>query len=85
MLGQRGPPLSALDDLVVKALDLQADKTVLASRASEWSHERNRFINDCTGDVPTIVILQPFNEIEQQKLFSLNAPKRSAGRSNVQC
>ena len=66
--------LSALDGLIVKALDLKANTTVLASRASEWSQERNHFIKDCTGRAPTVVHLQPFNTAEQQQLFETLFP-----------
>lgn len=60
---------SALDGVIVKALELKATTTILASRASEWSKERNHFIRDCTGLEPTVLHLQPFNEEEQRQSF----------------
>jgi len=76
--------LSALDGVIVKALELKANTTVLASRASEWSKERNRFIQDCTGRVPTIVHLQPFDEDEQRQLFESHFPSENFEAFRIQ-
>ena len=65
---------SALDDIIVKALELGASTVVFASRSHIWGNERNRFIEVCARKKPIVVRLEPFDEDEQRVLFNDNFP-----------
>ena len=38
---------TAVDRIIVKAFEKNAEKTIFASRSYVWSNERNKFIEDC--------------------------------------
>ncbi len=65
---------TALDSVIVRAIDLAAPVTVFASRASEWDSRRNRFITECTGAEPIIVHFRPLQDDEQRLLFASEFP-----------
>jgi hypothetical protein len=65
---------SAVDQVIVKALESGAATVVFSSRSDQWGNERNRFIEDCIGRKPTIVHLRPFDEEEQKTLFEALFP-----------
>lgn len=60
---------SAVDEIIVQALELGASTVIFASRSSEWGNERTRYIESCAGKRPTVVRLLPFDEREQRSLF----------------
>lgn len=60
---------SAVEEIIVKALELGASTVVFASRSSEWGNERTGYIESCSGKRPTIIRLRPFDEDEQRSLF----------------
>ena len=65
---------AAVDEIIVKAIESDAETVILASRSSEWNQERNAFIRDCTGEDPTVVHLTPFDQKEQKALFDGHFP-----------
>ncbi len=66
---------TAVDRIIVKAFEKNAEKTIFASRSYVWSNERNKFIEDCSGKKPLVLRLEPFNENEQRLLFQNNFPE----------
>lgn len=61
----------------MKAHETGAKRVVFASRSSEWEDARSLRIRDCFEYDPTIIRLQPLQELEQKALFSSRFPDES--------
>lgn len=64
----------ALDEIVVKASDMQSDVVVFAGRSSEWDPSVTEHVKDCFGVDPVVVWLEPFTTEEQRQLFDAKFP-----------
>ncbi|TIP26442.1 MAG: hypothetical protein E5X67_20200 [Mesorhizobium sp.] len=64
----------ALDEIVVKASDMQCDTVVFAGRSSEWDPSVTEHVRDCFGIKPVVVRLEPFTTDEQRQLFEAKFP-----------
>lgn len=67
----------AVDEIIIKALENNTEKTIFASRSYVWSNERNKFIEECSGKKPLVIRLEPFNENEQRLLFNNSFPEEN--------
>jgi hypothetical protein len=64
----------ATDDIIARASDIPAATVVFAGRSAEWDHSRTAYVEQCFGEKPIVVHLQPFNEDEQRQLFESKFP-----------
>jgi hypothetical protein len=63
-----------INEIIVKARALGADKVIFASRSYIWDEARTRIVRDCFGIDPTILRLEPFDDDEQRQLFNSYVP-----------
>ncbi len=67
----------AVDSIIVKAQETGATKIIFASRSAQWSKAQNTIVEDCFGDVPKTIRLEPLTEEEQRQLFEAYKPEKN--------
>lgn len=60
---------SAVDQLIIKAEELNPDRVFFASRSGQWEHARTVAVKQAFGVEPRIAYLKPLNQDEQRQLF----------------
>lgn len=68
---------SNIYQLLGKLASSSPTKIILSSRASEWEESYTKQCESFFGKKPLVVHLQPFTEIEQEKLFDIYYPDKS--------
>ncbi len=68
---------SAVDQLIIKAEELNPDRVFFASRSAQWENARTMAVKQVFGVEPRIAYLKPLNQDEQLKLFETYKPDHS--------
>jgi hypothetical protein len=68
---------SAINGLLVKAIEQKAEILVFSSRADVWNAECERFVRAAAGSDPFVLKLEPFSKSEQHALFQNLFPAES--------
>ncbi len=61
---------SAIDQLIIKAEELNPPRVYLASRSFEWEYARTRTVEEVFRATPRIAYLHQLNEDEQRRLYT---------------
>ena len=67
---------SSIEEIIIKAMELNSDTLVLSCRASEWDKSFNSIFDEY-GKKYEEYFLKPFNEEEQNRYFSLKFPNEN--------
>ncbi|MBB4953177.1 hypothetical protein H4S14_001222 [Agrobacterium vitis] len=68
---------SAVDQLIIKAEELNPDRVFFASRSAQWENARTVAVKQAFGVEPRIAYLKPLNQDEQRKLFKTYKPDQN--------
>lgn len=65
---------SAVDQLIIKAEELNPSRVFFASRSAQWENARTVAVKQAFGVEPRIAYLKPLNQDEQRNLFETYKP-----------
>lgn len=68
---------SAVDQLIIKAEELNPDRVVFASRSAQWENARTVAVKQAFGVDPRIAYLKPLDQDEQRRLFETYKPDQN--------
>lgn len=68
---------SAVDQLIIKAEELNPARVFFASRSGQWEHARTVAVKQSFGVEPQIVYLKPLSQDEQRNLFETYKPDQN--------
>ncbi|WP_421360254.1 hypothetical protein [Agrobacterium rosae] len=74
---------SAVDQLIIKAEELNPNRVFFASRSAQWENARTVAVKQAFGVEPRIAYLKPLNQDEQRRLFETYKPDQNYAEFEV--